>query len=99
MSGEAYQVVLGATGGIGSALCRRLAATGARLLVAGRDVEKLQVLVESLGARAFPLDAADPDQVNACLSRAREEFGKMDGVASCVGSMLLKPAHLTTAAE
>ena len=35
-------LVLGATGGIGSALCRRLVARGAQLLIAARDAARLQ---------------------------------------------------------
>ena len=34
-------LVFGATGGIGSELCRHLAAQGARLVLAGRSEEKL----------------------------------------------------------
>ena len=37
-------VVLGATGGIGSELCRRLAAKGARLTIGGRNELKLDEL-------------------------------------------------------
>lgn len=99
MPSEPCYVVIGATGGIGSELSRRLAATGARLLLGGRSAEKLRDLTDSLGASSFELDATDPDQVDACLTHAREAFGPIDGVANCVGSLLLKPAHLTTAAE
>ena len=29
------------------------------------------------------------------ISKAADQHGRVDGVASCVGSMLIKPAHLT----
>ena len=35
----------------------------------------------------------------ACLRRASEPAGAIDGVVNCVGSVLLKPAHLTTPDE
>lgn len=33
------------------------------------------------------------------VQKAADDFGKVDGVASCVGNMLIKPAHLTSASE
>ncbi|HZN11831.1 MAG TPA: SDR family oxidoreductase [Blastocatellia bacterium] len=98
MAEEVY-VILGATGGIGSALCRRLAATGARLVVGARRPDELAALAEETGAQAFALDARQFDEVDSCLDRALEVYGRVDGVVNCVGSLLLKPAHLTTEAE
>jgi NAD(P)-dependent dehydrogenase (short-subunit alcohol dehydrogenase family) len=92
-------VVLGATGGIGTALCHRLSGAGARLVVAGRNADRLGELADTLGARACMLDATNLDQVDACLAEAHQIHGRVDGVANCVGSLLLKPAHLTRADE
>jgi NAD(P)-dependent dehydrogenase (short-subunit alcohol dehydrogenase family) len=33
------------------------------------------------------------------LGKAADEHGRVDGVASCVGNMLIKPAHLTSKEE
>ncbi|MEY2667909.1 MAG: 3-oxoacyl-[acyl-carrier-protein] reductase FabG, partial [Pseudomonadota bacterium] len=96
---EGCIVVLGATGGIGSALARRLAAKGNRLLLAGRDAAKLEPLAAALGAVPHVLDARRTAEVQAGLDRAVELFGRIDGVANCVGSLLLKPAHLTSQDE
>ena len=98
-SNRPCHVVLGATGGIGSELCRQLRAAGADVVGAGRDIEKVRELAETVGVRPFKLDAADLEQVAACLSDAHQTFGRVDGVANCVGSLLLKPAHLTSEAE
>ena len=38
-------------------------------------------------------------QVKSVLDKTAEKFGKIDGVACCVGSSLIKPAHLTHAQE
>lgn len=94
-------VVFGATGGIGSALCRRLAGGGANLVLAARSSEKLDRLAAELSARAItiPTDMTWSDQVESCLAEALAQFGRVDGVAHCVGSLLLKPAHLTTDEE
>ncbi len=89
-------VVLGATGGIGAALCRRLAARGSRLTVAARDPQRVRELAAELDALPVPLDATCPEHLERCLTDTIEHHGRLDGVASCVGSFLLKPAHLTT---
>lgn len=92
-------LVFGATGGIGASLCRRLASHGARLTIAGRDLDKLRILANQLHAYAYPLDATRFDEVDACVGHAVEIHGRLDGIANCVGSLLLKPAHSTSAAE
>jgi NAD(P)-dependent dehydrogenase (short-subunit alcohol dehydrogenase family) len=92
-------LVFGATGGIGENLCRRLASRGARLIVAGRNGEKLQKLGDELHAAAFPLDATRFEEVDACVAKVLQLHGRLDGVANCVGSLLLKAAHSTTEAE
>ena len=90
---EAY-IVFGAYGGIGSALSRRLSSKGAQLLLAGRDESRLASLAAELGAQTFSLDATNTREVEACLKHATESFGQVNGMANCVGSLLLKPAHL-----
>jgi len=92
-------VVFGAYGGIGSALCRRLAKKGARLLLAGRDEESMAALASEFGAETFCLDASNLRQVESCMKRAVELHGHVNGVANCVGSLLLKPAHLLSEEE
>jgi NAD(P)-dependent dehydrogenase (short-subunit alcohol dehydrogenase family) len=96
---ETAIVILGATGGIGSALCHRLAESGARLVVAARDHARVVALASSLGAEPYVVDATQVKEVDACVAFATQRFGRVSGIASCVGSLLLKPAHLTTETE
>jgi NADP-dependent 3-hydroxy acid dehydrogenase YdfG len=62
--------VFGASGGIGSALSKRLLAQpGATVVVAGRDEGRLQQLVSSIGG-GVPLvgDPCDPKQVRDAVA-------------------------------
>ncbi len=92
-------LVLGASGGIGASVCRRLAARGARLILAARNSDKLQRLADELQASALPLDATSFQEMDACVEKAVQMHGRLDGVANCIGSLLLKPAHTTTDVE
>jgi 3-oxoacyl-[acyl-carrier protein] reductase len=94
--------ILGGAGGIGSALARLIVARGGRVFLAGRDESKLAALAAELGvdhAAQATVDATDPDSVDACADAAAAALGGLTGIACCAGSLLLKPAHLTTAAE
>ncbi len=91
--------VLGATGGVGAALAKRLAQTGATIVIAGRDADKLNTLPRELNGEATVVDATRFDQVEEWIHAIHERAGRLDGVANCVGSLLLKPAHLTSPEE
>lgn len=89
-------LILGATGGIGSELCRRLSESGARLAIAARSKDKLDGLASEYDALPIELDATDFDQVQSAVDKTVEHYGRIDGAVNCVGSILLKPAHLTS---
>ena len=65
--GKPVVLVVGAAGGIGIALCRRLAAQGATLLLAGGDEGKLVALSAEVGGDVLPLDARDIDAVGSVV--------------------------------
>jgi 3-oxoacyl-[acyl-carrier protein] reductase len=94
-------LILGATSGIGMELARRLAAGGARLFLVARDPDKLAAFAETLPGEVATAvaDATDSPQVDAAVNAAVEQFGKIDGAVNLVGSILLKPAHLTSDQE
>jgi NAD(P)-dependent dehydrogenase (short-subunit alcohol dehydrogenase family) len=92
-------LVIGAAGGIGSALVRRLVASGGKVFLAGRDATRLESLATELGMPWGTVEATDPDAIDALAERAASELGGLDGLANCAGSILLKPAHLTSTAD
>jgi NAD(P)-dependent dehydrogenase (short-subunit alcohol dehydrogenase family) len=87
--------LIGATGGIGAATARRLAAAGADLILAARNEQRLSDLAAEIGGRPVPVDAADFDALDAAVAAA----GPVDALINCAGSLLLKPAHLTSERE
>ena len=92
-------VVVGGTGGIGSEVCRRLSEKKSRVVAVSRNQEKLSNLSAALGVDHLALDATLPEQVKQCVDQIVERYGRIDGVVNCVGSLLLKPAHLTSDME
>jgi 3-oxoacyl-[acyl-carrier protein] reductase len=85
-------LIFGATGGIGSALAHTLLARGHRVIASARDPQKLALLSSALGTPPLLADATSSAEV----AEAFAEAGPVDGVVNCVGSLLLKPAHITT---
>lgn len=74
-------LVTGASGGIGSAIARALAAQGARLAVSGSNIAKLEAFRDSLGGEhvALPCDLSDGTAVDALVPAAVEALGgKLD---------------------
>ncbi|QJW99957.1 SDR family NAD(P)-dependent oxidoreductase [Frigoriglobus tundricola] len=107
MSDTPAFVIVGASGGIGSDLCRRLASRGpCRLVLAARDPAKLERLAEDLRAirgdvsiTTRTLNATDSGAVDAVFAEAASMLGPIHGAANLCGSILLKPAHLTSDKE
>jgi 3-oxoacyl-[acyl-carrier protein] reductase len=92
-------LVIGARGGIGSSLCRRLAKAGVQLVLVGRNAEALTSLGEELDAECLQVDATDFDAVSRAVELTVSTYGRLDGAVNLAGSILLKAAHATSAAE
>ena len=92
-------IIVGGAGGIGSAVARRLAARGCRIVLTGRNAERLQSVAAETGAQTFPLDARDSAAVDTMMQSVLAGHGRVDGMVNCAGSILLKPAHLISDKE
>lgn len=80
-------IVTGASRGIGEAIARACAASGAELVLAARKIEALTALaadLEARGHRALPIacHTGKSDDVKALVARAVSTFGKVDGLVN-----------------
>ena len=89
-------LVTGASGGIGSAIARALAAQGARLAISGSNQAKLQAFREELDEHspqhlqevdhvAIACDLSNPEQVERLVPAALESLGKIDILVNNAG--------------
>lgn len=83
-------VVTGGGRGIGAAIARALAAAGAPVAIAGRQVEALERVateVRAAGGRALPVrcDVASPDEVARLAETVRRELGPATVVVNNAG--------------
>ncbi|HEX3734471.1 MAG TPA: SDR family NAD(P)-dependent oxidoreductase [Solirubrobacterales bacterium] len=89
-------LVTGASSGIGEATARTLAASGAKVAVAARRLDRLERLASEIGgeghtALAIESDITDPEQAIAAVERTVDELGRLDIVVNNAGQMLLGP--------
>lgn len=89
--------ITGATAGFGAACARRFAADGCKLIVTGRRKDRLDQLVDELGAEScLPLafDVRDADAVRESLTSLPAPFAAVDVLVNNAGLALgLEPAQ------
>jgi len=79
-------LVTGGTSGIGAAICRRLAADGWRVAVAGRSQTRADALAAEIGGVAIVGDVANP--ADDTVDRAATALGGLDAVLLNAGVIL-----------
>ena len=91
---EQVIMITGATGGIGSEIARKLAASGAKIALSGRDEKKLAALQSELGDHSFAVtaDVTDEASVKKAMVSVRERLGHIDTLINVPG--LSVPAKL-----
>jgi NAD(P)-dependent dehydrogenase (short-subunit alcohol dehydrogenase family) len=92
-------VVVAAGSAVGTRVAHTLSARGARLVLAGRHPAALTSLAAAVGGVVVAADAANFADVERCVAEAVTTTGRISGIVNCAGSILLKPAHLTSAQE
>jgi cyclic-di-GMP-binding biofilm dispersal mediator protein len=76
-------LVVGATGGLGSAIATSLAQRGAALTLVARDPQRLAAL--PVDGHRFAADLRDPAACEAAVARAVAHGGGLDVVVNAVG--------------
>jgi NAD(P)-dependent dehydrogenase (short-subunit alcohol dehydrogenase family) len=94
MSGSA--LVTGGTGGIGSAVVRRLRANGYDVVFCGRDQQRGAVLERETGAVFCPADASDRAASDASVAFALERLGRVDLFVGNAGMLVQGPLAATS---
>ena len=72
-------VIVGATGGIGSAVAQKLANSGANLVLAARDNNRLDALATQLSTTEIitvPTNITNSQEVEILMEKASQYFGK-----------------------
>ena len=88
-------LVTGGGTGIGRAVARELARTGAKVAICGRRPEPLEDVQAELGddCLAVPTDVREPEQVEALVDRTLARFGRVDILVNNAGGQFLAPAE------
>jgi 3-oxoacyl-[acyl-carrier protein] reductase len=81
-------VVMGAAGGLGSAVARGFAEAGWKVVAAGRDAGRVQAALGGTQAMVAVADVLDAASVEACLERACAELGRVDVLVNAAGGSL-----------
>lgn len=81
-------LITGGSSGIGAACARAAVKSGHKVALAARSVDKLEALVEDLGAdhaMAIECDVTDPEAQKAMYDTALARFGSLDAVFANAG--------------
>ncbi len=83
-------LVTGGYGGIGEAVCRGLAAVGAKVAVAGRNAERAESLAASLkeegcDSYAAGFDAGSLQEIRQMVDDTAKHYGRVDILVNCIG--------------
>ncbi|MFE4172995.1 SDR family oxidoreductase [Streptomyces sp. NPDC056909] len=91
-------VITGGSSGLGLAIARSLVDEGARVLITGRDQDKLSAARDQLGENAIAVrsDAASLPHIDALADRVKAEFGTVDALFGNAGVTGSAPFEATS---
>jgi NAD(P)-dependent dehydrogenase (short-subunit alcohol dehydrogenase family) len=96
-------LITGGGTGIGLGTARRLVGSGARVVLAGRDGDRLDRAVTELGAGdralAVPTDVSSTADLDRLAERIQERFGSLHGIFANAGVGVAAPAEAITEAD
>jgi NAD(P)-dependent dehydrogenase (short-subunit alcohol dehydrogenase family) len=95
----ANYLIISASSDIGYETAAMLKAKGHKIFITSRQEEKLEILKNKFECEGVILEATNFAEVENVFDIAIKNLGSLEGVASFSGSVILKPAHLTSEAD
>lgn len=92
-------VVAGASSGLGRAAALELAAAGAKLILLGRNEDRLREVADAAGGQAWrSVDLADDNAADAVIREVAVD-APIDGIFHSAGTSLVAPMRMTKTAQ
>lgn len=89
-------IIGGVSGGIGAELAKKLIQSGKTVIGYARNQDKLDALKKEIpGLETYECNAIDAQALKNCFDEIYSSHGRIDGYVHAIGSIFLKPAHLT----
>jgi len=95
MTATKNHLIGGISGGIGSELAVKFSAAGHTVAGYARNKDKLEALAAKTGASVKSCDATDPQALTQTIETFHGELGSIDSYTHAIGSIYIRPAHLT----
>ena len=73
-------LIIGAGAGLSASLAKRFNQAGMNIALAARNIDKLSELASDTGAKTYPCDVAEADQVDGLFASVVDDFGTPDVV-------------------
>lgn len=98
-----YALVIGGSSGIGKAIAAGFLQAGARVIIAGRQQDKLALAVKDLAAHGeafgYQADVSEFGALRGLVGATLAHHGRIDTLVNCQGVTLLKPSEEFTPAD
>jgi NAD(P)-dependent dehydrogenase (short-subunit alcohol dehydrogenase family)/thioester reductase-like protein len=93
-------LITGASSGIGRATAKRLAASGATVLLVARGQDQLEdtgqeIIASGGSAHIYPADISDPESVDALIERVQAEHPRIDVLVNNAGRSIRRSIALS----
>jgi 3-oxoacyl-[acyl-carrier protein] reductase len=82
---NAKVIITGGSSGLGKAMAKLLIELGAKVLITGRNVEKLNAVAQEIGAIPFHANVAEQKDVIATFEAAKKELGGLNVLINNAG--------------
>ncbi|MRX73781.1 2,4-dienoyl-CoA reductase [Bacillus lacus] len=94
-------IVTGGSSGMGKAMAKRFAESGAKVIITGRTLETLQETKKEIEkdedqVLTFQMDVRDPEKAQELIQFADEHFGRLDALVNNAAGNFIVPAEKLT---